>query len=150
MSSEISIGRSSNSVFRLATLRYQLPVSRRTSYGTDHEPSGTVLNVHCASFCSLSVVLLMSFAMPPAIRPNSLLVPLPLAPLGVLRPFSLGNKGCLASDLPLPETNDVEDEEEGRAERDLMDASVEWNSDVRSLGAILPDLANATKISSEV
>jgi len=50
----------------------------------------------------------------------------------VLRPFSFGIKGCLASLLPL-----AEEEVEGRDERDLIDARVEWNSLVRSFGAIL-------------
>lgn len=79
----------------------------------------------CASFCNFNVVLLISFAIPPAIRPNSLFVP-PAPPFGVLLPlpFSFGIKGCLASDfdLFLP---DVEEDEAGRAERDLIDARVE-------------------------
>jgi hypothetical protein len=75
---------------------------------------------------------LISLAIPPAILPNSLLLPDPA--FGVLRPFSFGIRGCLASDLPFPP---AEDEEAGRDERDLIDASVEWNSLVRSLGAIL-------------
>ena len=61
----------------------------------------------------------MSLAIPPAILPNSLLLP---PALGVLRPFSFGIKGCLASDLPFPP---ADDEEAGRDERDLIDASVE-------------------------
>lgn len=96
---------------------------------------------HCASFCSFRVVLLISFAIPPAIRPNSLFVP-PAPPFGVPLPlplpFSFGINGCLASDLDL-DLLDVEEDDAGRAERDLIDARVEWNSEVRSFGAILGD-----------
>lgn len=79
---------------------------------------------HCASFCNFNVVELISFAIPPAILPNSLFAPVCPGPFDI--------NGCFASlSCCLPFALLAV-----RAERDLMELSVEWNSDVLSLGAI--------------
>ena len=72
----------------------------------------------------------MSFAIPPAILPNSLVEFESPFPAG-LDTSSFDSSRCFASlSLSL-------DEEGGRTARDLMELRVEWNSAVRSLGAIV-------------
>ena len=93
----------------------------------------------CASFCNFNVVALISFAIPPAIRPNSLgfcpslPLPLSLAPIGVAVPLA-GSSRSFDSSYPLPLV--------GNAVRERIEERVEWNSAVRSRGVIARDTAS--------